>query len=309
MDREKKDDFEVTVCTVNWFSTELVEELFLNLNQKAAGLGKIKYIVIDNTNGGDENLKRIEGLPLPVRIIPCDTQKKKGSFAHGMALNLAMGKLDTEYCLIVDPDVHIFISGWDKFCIEKINSERCPSIGTSYPPWQLGMYHNFPTPVFCFFRTADYRNMNADWTAYSKNSIVNFYNFARRQMLRCCLFITRKKYQRYRIIRRIWTNLEKIIGVCSPDTGNRIARKAKKEKIKAVLFRAVLPDEFKSQESEALKNLAVDFELYYLDDEPILTHKYGTGSWVFRTARGRDSSYWRKLIQIFESQRQKTREA
>ena len=308
MNVEKK-DYHLTVCSVNWFSTNFIEELFLNLNRKAAAPEKIKYVVIDNTNGADEKLKRIEGLPLPVRIIPCDTKEKKGSFAHGMALNLAMSVLDTEYCLIVDPDVHVFISGWDEFCIEKIRTAGCPSIGTAYPPWQLGMYHNFPTPVFCFFRTADYKNMNADWTAYSKSPIVNFYNFARRQVLRCCLFITRRKYQQHRVIRKIWPRLERIVGVCSPDTGNRIARKAKKEKIKAILFRAALPDEFKLQESEALKNLAADFELYYLDDEPILTHKYGTGSWIFRTPRGYDKDYWRKQIQIYEDQRQKKQEA
>jgi hypothetical protein len=302
MNEEKREDYRLTVCTVNWYSAEFIEELFLNLNQKAAAPLKIKYTVIDNTNGRDKELQRIERLKLPVRIIPCDTKEMKGSYAHGIALNLALSVIDTEYGLIVDPDVHVFINGWENFCIEKINSEHCLSVGTAYPPWQLGMYHNFPTPVFCFFKTADYRNMNADWTAYSSIQLVNYYNFFRRQILRCCLFITRKKYQRHRIIRRIWPRLEKIVGVCSPDTGNRIARKAKKEKIQACLFRAVLPDELEAGQSETLKNIAADFELYCRQGRVILTHRYGTGSWVFRTDRGDDKNYWRELIQIFEKQ-------
>ena len=301
MNTEKKDNYNLTVCTVNWYSTEFIENLFENLNQRAANPEKIKYVVIDNTNGQDRQLSQIDSVSLPVRIINNDTKEQKGSFAHGMALNLAQSIIDTEYGLIVDPDVHVFIKEWDSFCIEKINSEHCPSMGTAYPPWQLGMYHNFPTPVFCFFKTADYRNMNADWTAYSRNLLVNYYNFFRRQVLRCCLFITRKKYQRYRIIRRIWPRLEKIVGVCSPDTGSRIARKAKKEKIKAVLFRAVIPDEFEAGQSEALKNIAADFELYCYEGRAILTHRYSTGSWVFRTPRGYNKEYWREQIRIYES--------
>jgi hypothetical protein len=149
--------------------------------------------------------------------------------------------------------------------------------------------------------------MNADWTAYSKNPIISFYNFTRRQMLRCCLFITRKRYQRYKLIRRIWPRLEKIVGVCSPDTGCRIARRAKKDNINTILFQAVLPEE-PAAASEALRNIAAEFELYYFDGEPILTHKYGTGSWVFRTAKGHDSSYWHQQIQIFENRQQKNKE-
>jgi hypothetical protein len=51
MNTEKKDNYNLTVCTVNWHSTEFIEELFLNLNQKSAKPEKIKYVVIDNTNG------------------------------------------------------------------------------------------------------------------------------------------------------------------------------------------------------------------------------------------------------------------
>ena len=298
----------LTVVTVNWYSVDFIDQLFSNLSKKAEYPDQIQYIVIDNTNGADKEVERLRRLNLCIKICRNNTETEKGSFAHAMGLNLALGKLETEYSLIVDPDVYVFKDNWDSFCTEKIKAEGCPSIGTTYPKWQLGAYHNFPNPVFCFFRTEDYRKMNADWTAYSKNPLINFYNFTRRQILRCCLFISRKKYQRYRFIRRIWTNLEKIIGVCSPDTGCRIARRAKKNKIKAILFQAVLPDELPENESETLKNISAEFELYYLNDEPILTHKYGTGSWVYRTAKGHDSSYWRRQIRSFEEEQQKNKE-
>jgi hypothetical protein len=308
MEEERPVNKRLTVATVNWYSVDFIDSLFSNLSKKAKNPDQIRYIVIDNTNGADKEVERLGRFGLCIKIYPNDTASEMGSFAHAMGLNLALSKLETEYSLIVDPDVYVFKDNWDSFCIKKIESEGCFSVGTTYPKWQLGAYHNFPNPVFCFFRTADYRSMKADWTAYSKNPLINFYNFARRQIVRCCLFISRRKYQRYGFLRRTGTNLERLIGVCSPDTGCRIARKAKRDRIKTVLFQAVLPDELPAGASEALRNIAAEFELYCLGNEPILTHKYGTGSWVFRTAKGHDSSYWREQIQIYEKQ-QENREA
>ncbi len=297
------EDKNLTVITVNWYSMEFLEPLFLNLNKKAKWPRNIKYLVIDNTNGEDKQLSSLEQKNLNLTICPNDPKGEKGSFAHAFGLNIAMDKLETEYGLIVDPDIHIFKTNWDSLCIDIIENEGCSAVGATYPQWQLGKYHNFPNPVFCFFKTDDYKTINADWTAYSKSPLVNFFNFCRRQILRFGIFINRRRYQKYPAVRKMFGFLEHIIGVCSNDTGSRIASKAKRNNLKAILFKAVLPDdEIIKGKSDSLINLAGQFELYCYNKEPILTHRYGTGSRVFRSDRGYDSDYWRRQIQVFENQ-------
>jgi len=280
---------------------EFLEPLFSNLNKKAKWPRKIKYLVIDNTNGEDKQLPALKQKNLNLTICPNNTKGEKGSFAHSLGLNTAMDKLETEYGLIVDPDIHIFKDNWDSFCIDIINNEGCFAVGTTYPQWQLGKYHNSPNPVFCFFKSEDYKTINADWTAYSKNPFVNFFNFCRRQILRFGIFINRKRYQKYPAVRKIFGSLEQIIGVCSNDTGSKIASKAKRNNLKAILFKAILPDdELITGKSDSIINLAEQFELYYYNKEPILTHRYSTGSKIWKTQKGHDLKFWKQQITNLE---------
>lgn len=303
MAEDKKVKANLTIITVNWYSMEFLELLLSNLNKKAKWPGKIQYLIIDNTTGEDKDLLRLKQKELNVTICPNDPKTEKGSFAHALALNKAMDKLETQYALVVDPDIHIFKTNWDSFCIDTIESQGCLAVGSTYPQWQLGKYHNFPNPVFCFFKTEDYKLINADWTAYSKNPFVNWFNFCRRQILRCGIFINRQRYQRYPIIRKIWFFWEKLIGVCSNDTGCRIAKKAKRNNLKAILFKAVLPDDKTiTDKGDALIKLAEQFELYCYDNEPILTHMYGTASRIWKTPKGQDSNFWKQLIPKAETE-------
>ncbi len=303
MKKKESADSWLTVFTISWFSAELIEPLLLNLNDKAKFPEKIEYIVIDNTAGKDHSISRLTHMPIPVKIYTNDTKGLTGSFAHASGLNLALSKLETEFALAVDPDVYVFKNNWDWFAINEINTKNCYAIGISYPRWQLGKYHNFPNPVLCLFRTKDFKQMEADWTPYSKNPIVTFYNFVRRQILRCGILINRKRYQKYPIIRRLWTFLERLIGVCSHDTGCRIAKKAKQNNIKSVLFMSVLPDDkVAGSETAAFKQLAGEFELYYYNNEPIATHKYSTRSRVWRTSGAGDTDFWHQCIEQFQSE-------
>ncbi len=303
MKKRASDDPWLTVFTISWFSAELIESLLLNLNDKAKFPEKIKYIVVDNTAGKDNSISRLEHIPIPLKIYTNDTKGLTGSFAHASGLNFALSKLETEFALAVDPDIYVFKKNWDWFAINEINTKDCSAIGISYPRWQLGKYHNFPNPVFCLFRTKDFKQMEADWTPYSKNPLVTFYNFIRRQILRCGIFINRKRYQKYPVIRKPWAFLERLIGVCSHDTGCRIAKKAKQNNIKSVLFTSVLPDDKVAySKTVVFKQLAGEFELYYYNNEPIVTHKYSTCSRVWRTEKGKDTNLWRKCIEDLEKE-------
>lgn len=307
MEKEEKAKPSLTVFTVSWFSTEFIESLFLNLNDKAKFPERIEYWIIDNTKGEDQSISRLTQIGLPVKIYPNDTKGETGSFAHASGLNFALSVLQTEFSLVIDPDVYVFKDNWDCFCIDEMNNKNYSAIGLTFPQWQLGKYHNFPNSVFCLFRTKDFKRLNADWTPYSKNPLVTFYNFVRRQILRLGIFINRKRYQKYPAVRKIWTFLERLIGVCSHDTGCRIASKAKRNNVKAILFKVVLPDDtVTGSETAAFKQLASEFELYYYNNEPILTHKYSTCSRVWRTSRGGDTNFWRQCIERFQSELTKT---
>ena len=291
----------LTVITVNWYSTEFLEPLFSNLNKKAQWPRKIQYLVIDNTNSEDKQLSVLKQKNLNLTICPNYPKGEKGSRAHALGLNMAMDKLETEYGLIVDPDIHIFKTNWDSFCIDIIKNQGCSAVGATYPQWQLGKYHNFPNPVFCFFKTEDYKKINADWTAYSKSPLVNFFNFCRRQILRLGILINRRRYQKYPAVRKMFGILEQIIGVCSNDTGSRIASKAKRNNMKAILFKAVLPDdEIIKGKNDFLISLAEQFELYSHNKEPILTHRYGSASKIWKTQKGHDLNFWKQQITNFE---------
>ena len=294
---------ELTVFTVNWFSVDFIEHLFLNLNEKAGAPDRIEYLVVDNTHGGDKEITRLMQTELPVKLCSYDAKGKTGSFAHALGLNFALSKVQTEYALVVDPDVYVFKDKWDCFSIDEIETKNCSAIGTTFPPWQLGKYHNFPNPVFCLFRTKDFKMLNADWSPYSKNRCINLYNFVRRLVLRGGLLINRKRYQDCPIIRKVWTSLERAIGVCSPDTGWRIAKNAKQKHTGAILLEAVSPgDKVKGSGTTAFRDLAGEFELYYYRNEPILTHRYGTCSYVWRTPQGANTEFWRTCIQSFQNE-------
>lgn len=276
--------------------------LFSNLNEKAKFPDRIRYIVIDNANGKNPSVASLTEMGLPLKIYPNDTEGKRGSFGHASGLNEAMKKLETEFAVGVDPDIYVFKDDWDCFCIEELKTRDCSAIGTTYPQWQLGKYHNFPNPVFCFFRTKDYKMMDSDWTPYWDSGLMTYYNFIKRQVLRCGIFISRKRYEKYPLIRKISTFLEGIIGVCSHDTGWRIADKARQKHIRSVVFQAVLPDDtVTGSQTDAFRQLAGEFELYYCENEPILTHKYSTASRVWRTGKGGDLDFWRECIKQFEN--------
>lgn len=303
MTRHQNTEPRLTVFTVNWFSTELIEPLLSNLHEKAENPEEITYLVIDNTNGCDPAISRLHETALPVEVLLNDPKSTTGSVAHAMGLNFAMTKLHTEFALAVDPDVHVFKKNWDTFCINEISANKCSAIGTTYPKWQLGKYHDFTNPVFCLFKTKDFKNITADWTPFTQHRLVTLSDFVKRQLLRCGILINKRKYQACPYVRRWSTFLEPVIGLCSRDTGWRIAQQAVQNNIQAMLFEAVMPDdEAAEHQTPAFTNLAAEFELHYYNGRPILTHKYSTGSIIWRTAKGHNLDFWRQCLQEFETE-------
>lgn len=292
----------ITIGTVNWYSCAYLEKLLNNLLDKASIPDRLRFVVVDNTNGKDETLKKLKQKFQTVTIIQNDPGSLKGSSAHAHGLNVVMKNIKTPYVLILDPDVHIFKKNWDAFLINLIKQNNIFTLGVSFPPWQLGMYHNFPNPVFCFFETTQYLEFLPHWSAYDVNGFIISWDFARRNFLRLGTFTNRKRFENSKLIKTIWPGIEKIIGLCSRDTGWRRAQKAEKLKIKTIIFetKVVSSEEFKP--NDCYSSLAKYFELYYYQNEPILAHKASTNSPVFETDKSSDKNLWDECIEQIEKQ-------
>jgi hypothetical protein len=293
----------ITIVTVNWYSVEYIEKLLANLHGKAARLEKLKVLVMDNTNGSDLTTGRLSEASILCKIYPLNSGKLSGSRAHAFALNQAMKMLDTEFALIVDPDIHVFKNYWDTFFVNEIQHNDTVAIGAPFPPWKVGKYHDFPSPPFCFFRTEAIKNMSSDWTAFPKNPARLVGKFMVRQIGRIGPFITRQTYTGYSLIRKYSTATEKVLGVFAPDTGWLIAEEARLKNMKAILFDTTASHEtwlVHKSVVPAFRDLAAYYELFSYKGELMVTHKYGSGGWPWKTRYGSDEAYWRKCIKIIE---------
>jgi hypothetical protein len=292
----------ITIGTVNWHSFAYLEQLFKNLLDKAHRPDRLRFLIVDNTGGKDNDLQKLKNIFQNITIINNDPGILKGSPAHAHGLNVVMKSIKTPFALILDPDVHIFKKDWDDFLIALINQNDIFALGVSFPPWQLGMYHNFPNPVFCFFKTKQYFEFSPDWSAYDVNKLVLYWDFIRRNILRLGILIGRRTFENSKFVRTIWPCFEKLIGVCSRDTGWRRSQKAQKNQIKTIIFqpRIVSSNEFKPDAPYSM--IAKYSELYCYDNKPILTHKYSTNSLVFKTGKSDDQDLWKKCVEQIEKQ-------
>jgi hypothetical protein len=291
----------ITIATVNWHSFAYLEGLFANLLSKAKRPENLRFVIVDNTNGKDADLEKLKTIFQNITIIKNDPAALKGSPAHAHGLNVVMKNIKTPFALILDPDVHIFKKYWDDFLIELSNQNDIFALGVSFPPWQLGMYHNFPNPVFCFFKTKPYLEFSPDWSAYDVSKLVLYWDFVRRNILRLGILIGRRAFENSNFVRAIWPCFEKAIGVCSRDTGWQRAQKAKKARIKTIIFQPRIVSSKELKPDDPYSNIAKYFELYCWQNEPILTHKYSTNSLVFKTGKSNDSDLWKKCIEQIES--------
>lgn len=216
-----------------------------------------------------------------------------------------MRLLDTPYSVIVDPDIHVFRKGWDELCIKKLVQTGSAAIGAPYPEWKVGKYHDFPSPPFCLFETKALLDMESDWTAMSRyGKAGDFFVFMIRQLGRLAGFVNRRRYEQNAAVRAYSALSERVLGVFTLDTGWRLAHEAHGKKIPTILFDAVMPhqtDLAPRNAQTAFWGLASEYELFYLDRFPMLTHKYSSGAGPWRTERGDDESFWCECIAEMEA--------
>jgi len=289
---------DITILTVNWHSADLLQDLIHNLIEKANKPENLKYLIIDNNNGKDQKLKNIKLTGITGDIIRHDPGDLKNLSAHASGLNYGFTKVKTEFILIIDPDTYIFKEAWDDFLIGEITENQFDAIGASYPSWWLGTYHNFPSPVFCFAKTASLRKVNANWMPESCNMLKKMRNFVVRQILRCAFFFNRRNLLKYKPLRSLTRKLEDLFPICSIDTGYYLSMQEKKGNLKSGTFDAMYEEDLVLHSSiiSAYSELASQYELYSYKSDIILTHQYGSQNFLLKTTKGANRENWRSLI-------------
>ena len=274
----------ITVVTVNYYSSRLLHDLFTYLLALADQQNSIRLLIADNTNGADKELHLLDFKNMTT--INVDTKGATMSTAHGTGLNFVLSKVTSPYVLVIDPDVALLTSKWDRKLIEFVENEKSAycTIGAPYPFWKLGKYHDYPSPVFAFWKTSLLRSLDGDWRPYAVTLPGRVNDFILRQFFWIPRFLDRFVIQLPARKKPISRLLEKMIGNVSKDTGWQIANNARKFGLKASMFNIV--DDPKNliditdTRLNTLRKLASEFELYSWQGEIFITHRNPTWNQV-----------------------------
>ena len=307
----------LTVLSVSWRSAEWLRDLFANMLALAEQPDGLRFLVADNTNGADPDLRRLDFPRL--EIVPVDVGGQIMSMAHACGLNALWERVETPFALIVDPDVAVLRPGWDSALQEVFATRDVVAVGAPYPFWKLGKYHDFPSPIFACWRSEALRALTPDWRPYGRTACRRLLDFALRQTFwlpravdRLVLRLPRRQHRATRLV-------ERVAGVVSKDTGWEIAQRARQRGWRAALFDVVRdPAALVGIAAEALppyRRLADEFELYAWQNRPFLTHRNPTltrldfNLWTNRNIliyQNRDdqaakTALWRELVAAVRS--------
>ena len=290
----------ITIISVSYNSGIHLRRLFKNLYDKAENKQKLKFLVIDNTNGADQELNTLLPRYLNISIAKNDGSYSQRSISHASGLDVGLKQSRTEYSLIIDPDVHVFKSNWDSLCLSYLDGSKNLVIGAPYPDWKLGKVHDYPSVVFMFFRTQEIRRLNKSFQPFPA-PLKRMKNSLFRKVTRLGFIASKSRLNKSQFLRIITTYLEKILGITSPDTGNDIIEAIRNKEYESINFEACLVHQLGSFNTNSYHdNMAREFELYYQGDDPFMTHMYGSGVFHWKTAKGSDVQYWQELIENIE---------
>ena len=288
----------ITILTVSYNSFSHLKRLFLNIRSKSKCPQEIKFLVVDNTNGLDVALDNLFELNLEIKIIKNSGSGMQRSISHSSALDLGLKHIKTKYCLIIDPDTHIFKRDWDTFCVDEINNDK-RVVGAPYPRWKLGKVHDYPSVIFMFFKAKDIQNFKQSFFPFPSLP-KKIYNFIFRKATRLGTFTNKSNLNNYKWLRSLAYFLESMFGVTAPDTADSIINSFKLKRYKAINFVAPYSSDQILKNVQAQSEIAKEFELFIFKGEPIMTHMYSSGVFHWKTEKGSDIKYWQALIQKVE---------
>ena len=296
---------DITVLLVNWYSTFFLKHLVPNLCAKAAHPMRLHFLLLDNTNGLDEDIQVLCESLEQVTYTPVDSRGLTGSWGHAHALREGLEQISSEYLLTIDPDVHVFAEGWDQQLVEAVRQSGALAVGAPYPQWKLGKYHDFPSPVLALHHTEKLRRLQADWQPFDRGLIRNAYNWTGRQIVRLGAINSRQRCIDHPGLLRTGQALERLLGIVGPDTGYRIAAAARSRGEEALVFDDVYANQpsMQGDEHQALRDLARLFEVYAWEGTPFMTHMGKTKYFLYETEASYDDARWLRCVAAYEEAR------
>lgn len=286
------------VLTVSWYSGEWISHLVNNLESKASHPDRLEFTIIDNTNGNDKDLASALRKSSKARILHFASKSSQPSRAHASAITFGLSAINDSWCVLFDPDVYVFQHGWDQWCRSKILDEGYIAAGAPYPPWKLGKYHDFPSPIFAAMNLARIQALNATWEPFFSSSLGLAYSFVMRKLFRAGGFLNRTRLTHSTSWRQIAYLGERLAGVYAPDTGYRIAAAANRHNTTAYCLKTDWDGEtVNTAGSPCWRNLANAYELFTECGRPFAAHCYGSSMRQWRSRFSGNVGFFRDLCE------------
>lgn len=148
----------VSILITNYKTIDFVKLSLYSLTK----LTKNEYKVLINDNGSSEEelrqLREIEKNNSNI-IVNFRHTDAPPSYAHGEALDILIGLVDTEYFTVLDSDCVFLMKNWDSYLISKLDHE-VKVIGTTYTVNKASKKHNdFPAQFAVMFETKAYKKL------------------------------------------------------------------------------------------------------------------------------------------------------
>ena len=294
----------ITILTVSFNSYSHLKRLFKNLLAKAKYKKNIRFLIVDNTNGKDRDIYLLNEKKLNLKIIKNKCHQVQRSVSHASGLDKGLKSVNTDFTLIVDPDIHVFMENWDALCLEQIQKNEKTVIGAPYPFWKLGKVHDYPSVVFMFFKTEFVSNFNVTFYPFP-SQMKRVLNSIIRKIIRLGGIANKSRMDHILFLRNFCIGLEKLTGISSPDTGRRIIKKFREKKFTSIVFNAPFSSDLNSQNNYELSNLSKDYEVYLYNQDPFITHMYSSGVYHWRTENSANLKLWIKFIHEIENKNMK----
>jgi len=289
----------ITILIVSYYSSKHLVRILNNLIEKAELPEQLQFLIVDNTNGLDPELKNLFIERNDLRILLNDGSKKQRSISHSNALDLGLSHCNSEFTLIIDPDVYIFKKKWDTLCLKLCNKKRPTIVGAPYPKWKIGKVHDYPSVVFMFFKTKELQKLDLSFYPFPE-LILRIKNSILRKIIRLGFLGSKRSLNQNLRLRSLTSWLEKLTGITSPDTGDQFIKGLRSTGAQAICFEAKYNKDILINNSKALSELSKEFEIFIFDNELMMTHMYGSGVFYWKTEKGADIKYWKKLITNIE---------
>ena len=168
----------LSLLTVSYYSWDYIRFLSFTAENLAES-GWKEWLIIDNTPNEAQaellsRLPRVRLLPKGLTE-PCLSKAPRYQDGHSQdyacAVNQLYKHVETEYALLIDPDVAILRRSWDKILIDEMESTGYDAIGAPYHPYKWQKYAGYPCVIFLFMRAKLLQDSDFDFCSYSRNPI------------------------------------------------------------------------------------------------------------------------------------------